>query len=176
MPDRRAALGAIGVGITAAIAGVLVASREFEASPTGAATALLATRFSDLAGNSRAVSEWAGKVLVVNFWATWCPPCREEIPALVRARDKWKGSGVEFIGIGIDQGLKIREFARNVPISYPLLVAEANGLEVMRRLGNPSGGLPFTIVLNAKGGIAQRNLGAVTQEKIEAQIATALSS
>ena len=124
----------------------------------------------DTNGNFYSSSQFAGKPAVINFFATWCPPCREEIPALVRARDKMLASGVEFVGIAIDNVAKVVEFARNVRISYPLLMADATGLDLVRKLGNPSGGLPFTVVLDRKGGIAHRNLGAITEQKIEDQL------
>lgn len=174
MADRRETLMLVGVGALAAIAGIL-AGPWLSGTP-GDAGKLVAARLTDLSGKARSLSEWQGRILVVNFWATWCPPCREEIPALVRARDGLQASGVEFIGIAIDQVSKVQEFARNVHVSYPLLMADASGLELVRALGNPSGGLPFTVVLDRKGAIAHRHLGAVTQEKIEGQLKSMLSS
>lgn len=174
MADRRETLALLGVGVAAAVAGV-VAGPWLAGSPADA-EALLSARLADLSGKARTLNEWRGHVLVVNFWATWCPPCREEIPALVRARNKLLPSGVEFVGIAIDQVAKVVDFARNVQISYPLLVADAAGLDLVRNLGNPGGGLPFTVVLDRKGSVAHRNLGAITQQKIEDQIAPMLTA
>jgi thiol-disulfide isomerase/thioredoxin len=131
---------------------------------------------TDLAGHPRSITEWTGKVLVVNFWATWCPPCREEIPDLVISRDKLHGSGIEFIGIAFDQAAKVAEFVRSVRISYPVLLADSSALKLVRSIGNPTGGLPFTIVLDRKGGIVHRNLGLVTRQKIEEQVSSALAA
>lgn len=174
MADRREILVLLGVGAAAAAAGVLFGPGLSDTP--GAADALRSATLTDLAGKTRRLSEWDGRILVVNFWATWCPPCREEIPALVRVRDKLQASGVEFVGIAIDQAAKVVEFARNVQISYPLLLADAGGLELMRKLGNPSGGLPFTMVLDRKGAIAHRNLGAVTQQTMEDQLRPMLAA
>lgn len=157
-----------GVGVAAVVAGVLLGSPQAD-SPSGVA-ALRSARLTDLSGKPRWLSEWGGRILVVNFWATWCPPCREEIPALVRARDKLFSSGVEFVGIAIDHAVKVSEFARIIQISYPLLIADAFGLDLVRKLGNPTGGLPFTLVLDRQGEVVHRNLGAVTQEQIEGQL------
>jgi thiol-disulfide isomerase/thioredoxin len=164
----------LGVGVAAAVAGV-VAGPWLANSPRDA-EALRSARLADLTGKPRTLDEWRGRILVVNFWATWCPPCREEIPALVRARDKLLPSGVEFVGIAIDQVAKVKEFALTVHISYPLLMADASGLDLIRKLGNPSGGLPFTVVLDRKGSIAHRNLGAITQQKIEDQLGPMLTA
>lgn len=172
MADRRETLVMVGVGVAAAVAGV-VAGPWLAGAPMDA-EALYAAPLADLSGKARSIGEWRGRILVVNFWATWCPPCREEIPALVRVRDKLAPSGVEFIGIAIDQVSKVIDFSRNVQISYPLLMADPTGLDLIRKLGNPSGGLPFTVVLNRKGSVAHRYLGAITQQKIEDQLVSML--
>ncbi|MBS0335762.1 MAG: TlpA family protein disulfide reductase [Proteobacteria bacterium] len=174
MAKRREVLLMLGVGVAAAVAGVVAG--PWLVNAPGDSEALRSARLADLDGKPRSLEEWRGRILVINFWATWCPPCREEIPGLVRARDKLLPSGVEFVGIAIDQVAKVREFARNVQISYPLLMADAAGLELIRKLGNPSGGLPFTVVLDRKGSIAHRNLGAVTQQKIEDQLGPMLAA
>ncbi|MEI6723127.1 MAG: TlpA disulfide reductase family protein, partial [Betaproteobacteria bacterium] len=83
MADRRETLAMLGVGVVAAVAGV--AAGPWLTGGTGTAEALFSARLTDLAGSPRTLNEWRGRVLVVNFWATWCPPCREEIPGLVRA-------------------------------------------------------------------------------------------
>lgn len=174
MADRRETLAMLGVGVVAAVAGV--AAGPWLTGGTATAEALFSARLTDLAGSPRTLNEWRGRVLVVNFWATWCPPCREEIPGLVRARDKLLSSNVEFVGIAIDQVAKVVDFARNVHVSYPLLMADAAGLDLVRTLGNPSGGLPFTVVLDRKGMVAHRNLGSITQQKIEDQVAPMLAA
>ncbi len=172
MPSRRDALAVLGVGGLAALAGWGVSAWHAPAD----AEPLRSARFADLGGVSRSLHDWSDRVLVVNFWGTWCPPCREEIPALVAARAKLLPSGVEFVGIAIDQAVKVAQFVRNVPISYPILIADPNALSLVRELGNPSGALPFTVVLDRKGRVTHRNLGAVTQQKIERQALEALQA
>ncbi len=127
---------------------------------------LATTELDDLAGGKRALTHWNGKVVVVNFWATWCPPCREEIPGLISARKRFADQGVEVVGVAIDTAEKVRPFAQQFNMDYPLLFGEANALELMRRLGNVSGALPYTLVLDRKGAVAARHLGLLTPEQV----------
>ncbi len=155
-------------GTAAAIAGAWVSFTD-KIDPT---QTLLRTKLRDLDGTLRTLEEWRPKVLVLNFWATWCEPCREEIPALVRARQNKMsvGLGAEFVGIALDQAAKVREFASKIPISYPILLGDTAGLALIKALGNVSGSLPFTVIVDAKGNIAWRHLGALSQELIEAKL------
>jgi thiol-disulfide isomerase/thioredoxin len=164
-PARREVLilGAIGAG--AAVAGGLAGALALQAQ-SGAAD-LLAAPFRDLFGAKRTLREWQGRVLVCNFWATWCGPCREEIPMLLAVRGVFAAKGAEIVGIGIDQASKVEEFAKTYGITYPVLIAEARAIELMRRLGNGLGGLPYTVVLDQQGAVAHRRLGALTRAGLE---------
>ena len=160
-------LGAAGVAATAAgfLVGPLLIGRS------GDEAALHAASFPDLAGKSRPLAEWQGRVVVVNFWATWCAPCREEIPLLMAIGQKYRSNGVEIVGIAIDNGPKVAEYARFMKITYPVLLAEADGLDLMRRLGNTGGGLPYTVIIGRQGKVVHRKLGAYKQPELEAAIA-----
>ena len=162
---RREALilGAIGAG--AAVAGGLLGALALQAQ-SGAAD-LLAAPFRDLSGARRTLWEWRGRVVLCNFWATWCAPCREEIPMLVAVREVFAAKGAEIVGIGIDQAAKVEEFARTYGVTYPVLIAEADAIELMRRLGNALGGLPYTVVVDRVGAVAHRRLGALTRAEVE---------
>ncbi len=162
---RREALilGAIGAG--AAVAGALLGALALQAQ-SGAAD-LLAAPFRDLSGARRTLREWRGRVVLCNFWATWCAPCREEIPMLVAVREVFAAKGAEIVGIGIDQAAKVEEFARTYGVTYPVLIAEADAIELMRRLGNALGGLPYTVVVDRVGAVAHRRLGALTRAEVE---------
>ena len=152
-------LGVVGLAAAAAggVAGVLALQ-----SRSGAAD-LLGAQFLDLEGRSRRLLEWQGRALLCNFWATWCAPCREEIPLLVAASRHWASRGVEIVGIGIDSAVKIREFAQSYKITYPLLVGDATAISLVRSLGNPAGGLPYTVALDRRGALAHRHLGALSE-------------
>ncbi len=116
-----------------------------------------------------------GTVLVVNFWATWCAPCVDEMPELSQLRSELHGRGVEVVGIGIDSAANISKFAERHPVSYPLLVAGGGGSELARQLGNPGGFLPYTVLIARDGRIAGRILGRVKIARLESQV-TALSA
>jgi thiol-disulfide isomerase/thioredoxin len=107
---------------------------------------------------------------VCNFWATWCLPCREEIPLLMQVRSRYAANGTEVVGIGIDHAAKIQQFAREFGITYPLLVADASGLDLMRKLGNQAGGLPYTVVVDRNGAIAYRRLGLLRAAELTARL------
>ena len=161
---RRDALILAGVGAAAAVAGAVAGAFVLQ-SGSGAAE-LLAATFLDLDGRPRRLLEWRGRALVCNFWATWCAPCREEIPVLVAAKQQLLDTGIEIVGIGVDSAAKIREFAASYNINYPLLIADATALTLLRSLGNRGGGLPYTIALDRSGAIVQRHLGALKQSEL----------
>lgn len=168
-PARRRALVLAGIAGAAAVAGG-VAGALFVQSGTGAAR-LLDTPFADLSGKTRRVVDWQGQVRVCNFWATWCAPCREEIPLLVAAKQQYAARGLEVIGIGVDRVEKIREFADKYKITYPILVAGSEAIDVMREIGNKAGGLPYTVVLDRTGRIVERRLGAYEKAELERTLA-----
>jgi len=171
-PDRREALilGAVGVG--AAAAGALIGAFALQ-SQTGASV-LLSHTFVDLEGKPRRLVEWQGRVLVCNFWATWCAPCREEIPLLISAQQQYGSKILQIVGIGIDRADKIGEFAAQLRITYPLLVADATAMDTMKQLGNQSGGLPFTVVLDRGGAVAKTRLGALKAGELDLILAPLL--
>jgi thiol-disulfide isomerase/thioredoxin len=167
VPGRREALILGAAGIAAAAAGFLAGPALLRLGVSGEGEALRSARFADLEGRPRRLAEWRGKILLCNFWATWCAPCREEIPLLVAASQKYGASGVEIVGIAIDNAAKVREFAASFNISYTVLLAEADGLDLMRQLGNSGGGLPYTVVADRQGALVHHKLGALKQAELD---------
>jgi thiol-disulfide isomerase/thioredoxin len=125
---------------------------------------------ADLAGHMQPLAQWRGKILVVNFWATWCAPCREEIPALIEVQEELATKGAQIVGIAIDQPDKVRPYAAEMRINYPILVGELDAMELTRAAGNAVGGLPFTVIVDRRGDIAGTVSGRVTAEKLRAML------
>jgi thiol-disulfide isomerase/thioredoxin len=132
-----------------------------------AARAVFAARFPRLEGGMESLERWRGRVLVVNFWATWCTPCREEIPLFVRMQERYGARGLQFIGIAIDQPEKVAEFAREFRINYPLYIAGADALALARAAGNRPGVLPFTLLIDRTGAIVGQHIGELKEARLE---------
>lgn len=171
-PRRRNLLVGGLVAATALGAGAFVAGRVLRRSPE--AEALENATFVDLQGMRRALPEWRGKIVVANFWATWCAPCLEEIPLLMAVRKAQKG--IEVVGIAIDQATKVQQFVAKMQIEYPILLAESQGLDLIRTLGNRSGGLPFTVFLDRAGRPARTKIGVLRQPELDSTLAALVSS
>jgi thiol-disulfide isomerase/thioredoxin len=183
-PERRDVLILGAAGLAAAAAGFLLGPALLQSTSAGKAgegraassTALRSASLLDLADHPRRLSEWQDRILVCNFWATWCSPCREEIPILMIAREKYAPLGVEIVGIAIDNAAKVREFSASFNISYPVLLAGVDGLDLMHKLGNSSGGLPYTVIANREGNIVSRKLGPFQPGDLDAILGSLIRS
>jgi thiol-disulfide isomerase/thioredoxin len=131
---------------------------------------ILAAPHADVKGETRRVGDWRGRVLVVNYWATWCAPCREEIPVFVQMQERYRGRGLQFIGIAIDQPDKVAEFAREFRINYPLLLGGVETIELVRQVGNQAGVLPYTLVIDRTGKLVTRERGGLKEDRLESLI------
>jgi thiol-disulfide isomerase/thioredoxin len=122
----------------------------------------------DLDGNVRAGSEWAGTIRVVNFWATWCPPCIREIPLLTEIQAELAERGVQVIGIAIDETDAVLDFASGFDFNYPVLVGQQEAMDVGHQFMNGFIGLPFTVFTDRDGRIIEVHTGEIHREQIEA--------
>ena len=158
-----------GAAVLAAVAGYRlgVTGKSTEtAAATVPALPIFELTLTDLNGQGQSFGQWRGKVLIVNYWATWCEPCREEIPMFVRLQREYVVKNVQFVGIAVDQADKVREFAKEFNINYPLLIGGMDAVELSRQAGNKAGVLPYTLVINPKGQIAASLVGGISEERM----------
>ena len=155
----------------AVLAGGWFAARRFDMAPAHdtAVTDLMSLRLPDAQAREVALADFGGKWLVLNFWATWCAPCVDEMPELSAMAQELEGTDIQVLGIGIDSARNIGEFASRHHITYPLLVSGPGGIELLRRFGNASGGLPFTVLVTPDGRIIERTLGRVDIRRLKHQ-------
>ena len=125
--------------------------------------------FPDLQGAERSSEEWLGKVLVVNFWATWCPPCLREIPSFVDLQEQHGTMGLQFVGIAIDDADQVREFLQTTKVNYPVLLGDTDAIELSRLLGNRFSGLPYTAVFDRTGKLVYVQAGEMTPKTLNEQ-------
>lgn len=172
-PLRRGLLIA-GLGGIAAGAGVIAHLWRLgalgSASEPDIGDVILRHRFQQLDGSQQTLEHLRGGVLIVNFWATWCTPCREEIPLFVRLQQEYAVKNLHFVGISIDQTDKVSAFAKEFRINYPLVIAGMEGVELSRRAGNQAGVLPYTVLLDRQGRLATSLLGGVDEARLRAAI------
>lgn len=162
---------AAGFAVAFAAAGALFYQWRTHDAPPDSAEAgrrVLAASLMGVDGKLQPFEQWRGKVLVVNFWATWCAPCREEIPEFIRFQNRFGADGVQFVGVAIDQKERVAPYAKEMGINYPLLVGGLETMEFARQLGNQRSVLPFTLVIDRKGRVNTAQVGILKPEKLEA--------
>jgi thiol-disulfide isomerase/thioredoxin len=128
---------------------------------------LLGMALPDADGKEQRLDQWRGKVIVVNFWATWCAPCREEMPEFVRAQTEFGPKGLQFVGIAVDQADKVRQFATEIGLNYPSLIGGFGAMELSKALGNSVMALPFSVVIDRQGNVVHTQLGILKPQKLD---------
>lgn len=123
----------------------------------------------DMQGVSRHIKTWDGKVLVVNFWATWCAPCLREIPVFVDLQKKYGDKGLQFVGVTFDDLEAIQGFTKTskIQFNYPILVGEDEAMTIAAVYGNTIGALPYTVIIDRKGKIVHGQIGEISRRSVE---------
>jgi thiol-disulfide isomerase/thioredoxin len=120
----------------------------------------------DVQGKQRRLSQWRGKVVVLNFWATWCSPCLEEIPLFIYFQEKYKDQGLQIIGVAIDSRDNVVKFRQALPINYPVLIDTGAGMKIMEQYGNRVGSLPYSVMIDRDGRIFNNKIGAYSRAEL----------
>lgn len=171
----RVALIAVAAALALAAGLIVHLSWRTGAPDAAAVSALTLTQFQDLSGRTGSINDWRGRVVIVNFWASWCPPCREEIPGLISIHRQFEAKGVQVVGIAVDSVENARTSAAELKIDYPVLIAGIEIVDLTRRLGNRVGALPYTVILNREGKVIATHLGLISEVEL-ARIITPYSS
>lgn len=165
MTLNRRTLWMTGLAAAAGAAGMGVAWWRYQPRPVGteAEATFWASQFEGPNGEAVDLAAWRGKPLLVNFWATWCPPCVEELPLLNAFYRAHAARGWQVLGLAVDQPSAVRSFLQKLPLAFPVGMAGLAGTQLSRELGNPTGGLPYTVVMGADGTVLHRKIGKVSE-------------
>lgn len=168
--SRRAWLAAgVGVAVAAAAAGLVLRRQQQQARAlTEVERALWQHQFEQIDGQLLALESFKGQALILNFWATWCPPCVEELPLLNAFFQENNAKGWQVVGLAVDQANPVKRFLQHSPLSFPVALAGFSGVELSRSLGNLSGGLPYTVVFGRAGEVQHRKMGRLNASDLQA--------
>ncbi len=158
---------ALGFGLMGMLTSRFIGEHQSRSVEAVRVDRLWAAQLEDLAGQRQALAQWRGQVVVLNFWAPWCPPCRKEIPGFIRLQQRYGAQGLQFVGVALDDPEAVRAFVNAEGINYPTLLAGLSGAMLGQAAGNPQGGLPYTLVLDRQGRPVITLLGAVSERRLE---------
>lgn len=131
---------------------------------------ILTSPLTALDGTQQSLHQYLGRVMVINYWATWCGPCRDEIPIFIRLQREYGDKGLQFVGIAIDQVDQVRGFAAEFQINYPLLLGGVGAIDLSRQAGNTAGVLPYTLVVDRSGRLVTGIAGGITEASLRTQL------
>ena len=159
--SRRGWLAAaVGLGLAGVGAGLVWRTSQRQSlALSEAENSFWQQQFAQLDGTMLATTSFKGKPLLLNFWATWCPPCVEELPLLNAFFNENRSKGWQVLGLAVDQAAPVTRFLAQSPLAFPVALAGFPGIEVSKSLGNLSGGLPFTVVFGPEGTVLHRKMG-----------------
>ena len=161
----------IAAAVVALVVGVATALWLRSPAPIRDAGPLLAISLPDAEGRDQPLTQWKGKLLVVNFWATWCAPCREEMPMFVKAQAEHGARGLQFVGVAVDEPAKVRQFASEIRMNYPALIGGYGAMELSKTMGNTVMALPYTVAVDRAGRVVLNHLGPMKPAQLEKLLA-----
>lgn len=159
--------------IGAAVTGVL-AYRWLQPAPPPAPADLASLQFTDLQGNPVTLAAWQDKLLLVNFWASWCAPCRKEIPMLTEVQQEYGPQGFQIVGPAMDEPDVAAQLAEVMKINYPVFAGSTEIIQAMDALGDQIGALPFSVLIRPDGTVVMRHSGELQRDSLVALIETNL--
>jgi thiol-disulfide isomerase/thioredoxin len=169
--NRRLAMLA-GTAAAAGAAGAAVAWWRRDSPGREAGAEIWSLQFDRPDGTRLVLADFRGKPLLVNFWATWCPPCVRELPLIDRFQNDQRARGWQVVGIAVDNLQPVREFLQKRPVGFGVGLAGIEGVDLSRRLGNSGGALPFSVVFDRRGDVVQRKLGVIQPEDLAQWVTT----
>ncbi|MBR8455607.1 TlpA family protein disulfide reductase [Burkholderia dolosa] len=169
---------ALAVVAAAAVAGGIAAGHWFRGSHDDATAVaaparrspveqLWAASLTGVDGKPVTLASFKGQKVVVNFWASWCGPCAEEMPELVALSHQYKQKGIRFVGIGVDSEQNVKTFLQKVKVDYPVFISGYAGADLARNFGNTAGALPFTVVIDETGKVRETKLGQIQPAELK---------
>lgn len=163
--------------VAATLAGFSLSRQLHTERPSAVANnGILTEPFTDLTGAPKTVGAWHVNVTLVNFWATWCAPCRDEIPLFMTMLERYRDRGFRVVGVAIDEAEAVTRFRDELSVDYPLLILANDITAVMRRYGDDNAVLPYSVLVDARGNIIAKKLGAYEHNELDALLAAALGS
>ncbi|WVN41609.1 TlpA disulfide reductase family protein [beta proteobacterium MWH-UniP1] len=168
--NRRSLL--VAVGLITLIAGVAIGLWRIKPNTVSTpADWVFELSFPDPKGQTTPLRSTRGeKLTLVNFWATWCPPCIEEMPELSRFHSEMSSKGIKVVGLAVDSPSNVREFLQNKTFSYPLLITGGAGTELAKKMGNAVDALPYTVLIDEKNRIIKQKAGRIREEELKSWI------
>ena len=165
-PATRKTLIVMVLALIGVLAGLWTSTRWSSLSSTPPAPAP-EIQLTGLDGKAHNLGEWRGKLLLVNFWATWCAPCLKEMPLLINAQKQYGARGLQVIGPALDDAAEVQQLAAKLGVDYPVMADFASADKAMNALGNTSGALPFSVFIDAQGRIVKTVLGGLHEDDLD---------